>query len=278
VDVPGLLHGMEDLMRRTLGDHVAIRIRLAADLDACVVDPHQLENAVLNIAINARDAMRDGGEIVIATDNVVQGTHGANGLDGGRYVRIAITDDGEGIAPEVLPHVFEPFFTTKEPGRGSGLGLSMVYGFVQQSGGHIEVTSVLGKGTTVTMLLPSALRTPSVAHTRAEARSLLVLTDEPIVADELTRALREDGHRVHVALGVDEASRVLDAEPIDLVVVDATLADLSAANTPGLPFGATPHVVVQLPLDADELRSRVATALAHPHPYRDALQRRYAQH
>jgi hypothetical protein len=165
----------------------------------------------------------------------------------------------------VLPHVFEPFFTTKEPGRGSGLGLSMVYGFVQQSGGHIEVASEVGKGTTVTMLLPAATGASAEdddVQTRSTHRLLLVLADEPDVAEEIATLVRHDGHHAIVALSVEEARRAFDAEDIDLVLVEARFAQTTSSVEVDRFWERMPHLVVHEPVDPNELDWRVATALA----------------
>ncbi len=156
-DVNALVAGMEQLMRRTLGEHIAIGIRTAGDLRPARVDPGQLEAAVVNLAVNARDAMPRGGRITIETANVeLDDGYAAMNTDvtPGEYVMVAVGDTGTGMAPEVVARAFEPFFTTKEQGRGTGLGLSMVYGFVKQSGGHVRIYSELGVGTVVRLYLP----------------------------------------------------------------------------------------------------------------------------
>jgi CheY-like chemotaxis protein len=246
---------------------------------------------VLNIAINARDAMRDGGCIEIVTDNFTQGREDAKGdLAPGRYVRIAISDDGEGIPEDVLPHVFEPFFTTKEPGRGSGLGLSMVYGFVQQSGGRIDVKSKVGHGTTVTMYLPGVVL-PAAERRMLQAvpaHTVLVVEDDPAVVEDALRRLRDDGYRVFSALDADEAMRVVAAESVDVVLIDAVLAhgmsgvDLAErfherhaplqtvlmagralAEAERARAAAIGAPVLRKPVDVHELSWRVASALAY---------------
>ena len=143
---------MIDLLRRSLGEMIAIDTRLAEGLPMIMVDPGQVENALLNLAVNARDAMPKGGQLVIETATAeLDEDYVAAYADvvPGRYVMLAVTDTGAGMAPEVRQRAFEPFYTTKGPGAGSGLGLSMVYGFVKQSGGHVQLYSELGHGTTV---------------------------------------------------------------------------------------------------------------------------------
>ena len=156
-DVNVLVSGMEQLMRRTLGEHIAIEIRATKDLWPAKVDPGQLESAVVNLAVNARDAMPQGGRISIETANVeLDGSFAAMNADvkPGEYVMVAVSDTGTGMPPEVVARAFEPFFTTKDVGKGTGLGLSMVYGFANQSGGHARIYSEPGMGTVVRLYLP----------------------------------------------------------------------------------------------------------------------------
>jgi len=156
-----LVRGMLDLIRRTIGEDIEIRVALEEDLPAVTVDPHALENAILNIVLNARTAMPAGGTLTVraAGRRLARETPTADGaLPAGDYVEIALADTGCGMPPDVVEHAFEPFFTTKEVGQGSGLGLSMVFGFARQSGGHASLESAVGRGTTVTLLLPAANR------------------------------------------------------------------------------------------------------------------------
>jgi CheY-like chemotaxis protein len=157
VCINNLLPEIEMLVRRAVGVEVDVCFDMAADLWSCRVDPNQLESAILNLAINARHAMPKGGKLTIATENELVDGEAATILGEimpGRYVSLALTDTGTGMPPDVLARVFEPFFTTKEVGKGSGLGLSQVYGFARQSEGHVAITSDVGKGTTVRLYLP----------------------------------------------------------------------------------------------------------------------------
>ena len=159
---------MTELLRRTLGETVAIETVSAGGLWRAHIDLPQLETAILNLAINARDAMPDGGKLTIETGNAFLDRAYADKeeeVTPGQYVMLAITDTGSGIAPEVLAQVFEPFFTTKPPGLGTGLGLSQVHGFIKQSGGHVRIYSEMGVGTTIKLYLPR-----SFAEPRAERR------------------------------------------------------------------------------------------------------------
>ena len=155
---------MAELFRRTVGPSIQIETKLAGELWLALCDPNQLENALLNLVINARDAMPDGGNLVIETANVVLDDQRAasshvplRNVPSGEYVALSVTDSGTGMSATTMAHVFDPFFTTKPLGQGTGLGLSMIYGFVQQSGGHIHLRSGEGQGTTVTIYLPRYL-------------------------------------------------------------------------------------------------------------------------
>ena len=232
IDVTELLRGMEELLRRTLGEDIRIEIAAPPDLWSCTVDPNQLESAILNLALNARDAMPLGGDLLMTLANR-RAVSGVAGISDGPndYVELRIRDTGRGIAPDVLPHVFEPFFTTKGPGEGSGLGLSMVYGFVHQSGGRVVLTSALGEGTTVAILLPRAvdgqdtLDSPVNRTTlTGRGQTILVIEDDPGVTTVVSDGLRELGYRViHVATGEAALHRLDDPEPVDLVLSDVVL-------------------------------------------------------
>jgi CheY-like chemotaxis protein len=176
------------LVSRAVGSEIGVRFNLAEDLWHCRVDPNQLESAILNLAINARDAMPKGGSVTIATDNELLERESASGLGEiapGRYVTVKLTDTGVGMPTDVLSRVFEPFFTTKEVGKGSGLGLSQVYGFARQSGGHVAIQSEVGKGTAVSLYLPWS--EPSEAIVAKDAELV-----EPILADHTRILVVED--------------------------------------------------------------------------------------
>ena len=161
MDIKKCLSAATELMRRTLGEDIDIEMVHAGGLWEAMVDESQLENALLSLAINARDAMPGGGTLTFETANVHLGHEYADSAEEvtpGQYVLIAVTDNGIGMPPEVKDRVFEPFFTTKEVGEGSGLGLSMVYGFIKQSGGHVSIYSEPGEGTTVKLYLPKVTR------------------------------------------------------------------------------------------------------------------------
>jgi PAS domain S-box-containing protein len=216
-----LVADMTELLTRTLGPHVRIDNELAPDVWDALVDPAQLENALLNLAINARDAMKEGGTLSIVTSNemltdVAAMRHPT--LSPGDYVVITVRDTGAGMTPEVLDRAFEPFFTTKDSTRGSGLGLSMVYGFVKQSGGHIEIRSEVGQGTSVLLHLPRAIHAVSkaleeedcTAALQGDGETILVVEDDDEVRTVIVGTLKALGYVVRQAPSAAEAQAMLD--------------------------------------------------------------------
>ncbi|MGX9962484.1 PAS domain S-box protein [Roseomonas sp. F4] len=206
VDVNALLTGLGQMLRRTIGAQVAMEIRTAPDLSLAMIDAPQLETSVLNLCINARDAMPDGGRLLIETGMVRLDAAYAR-IEGevtpGDYIMLQVSDTGTGMTPDVVAHAFEPFFTTKEVGQGSGLGLSMVFGFMKQSGGHVAIHSEPGKGTRVRMFLPPApgeLPAESAAPIEAELRGgeerILVVEDDAAVRIHVAGLLRDLGYQV----------------------------------------------------------------------------------
>lgn len=232
-DVGDLVAGIDTLIRRTLGEHVEIVIVRRAALWSALVDPAQLESAILNLAINGRDAMPDGGRLVIEIANALLGDDDPDwGIDvqPGPYVVVAVTDTGTGIAPEHLGRVFDPFFTTKEVGRGTGLGLSMVFGFVKQSGGHIKLDSVVGRGTTVTLYLPRATGGSAVAPEEPAplapggSETILLVEDDALVRRYANDRLVALGYRVVTAANGREGLDVIrHRDDIDLLFTDIVM-------------------------------------------------------
>ncbi|HEX2941546.1 MAG TPA: ATP-binding protein, partial [Rhodopila sp.] len=190
-NVNQLIAGMEDMIRRTMGPAIETQVIGAAALWTTLVDPHQLENALLNLCINARDAMPDGGRLTIETANILvdDGTAREGGITPGRYIVVNVSDTGTGMPPDVVARAFDPFFTTKPLGQGTGLGLSMIYGFAQQSGGKVDIHSQLGQGTLVQIHLPQYAgameeerqQEPALAPRAKAAKTVLVVDDEPMV-------------------------------------------------------------------------------------------------
>jgi signal transduction histidine kinase/ActR/RegA family two-component response regulator len=232
-----LVRDMSELLRRSLGETVRLELVGAGGLWAAFADPNELEHAILNLAVNARDAMPQGGTLTIETGNVwldeAYLASVAEPVPPGQYVMIAVSDTGMGMDSETLSRVFEPFFTTKEPGRGTGLGLSQVYGFVRQSGGHIRVYSELGQGTTVKLYLPrvSGEVAPEVAKDVTPDATMLRGTETVLLVedDEAVRAysggvLRDLGYRVVEAEDAATALSALDQNPVvDLLFTDVVL-------------------------------------------------------
>jgi CheY-like chemotaxis protein len=242
LDVNKLVAGMSDLLRHSLGGSLQLETVLAGGLWRAHADPNQLENAILNLAVNGRDAMDEleGGRLTIETANChLDERYVADqpGLQAGQYVMIAVTDTGSGMGPEVVAKAFDPFFTTKEVGRGTGLGLSQVYGFVKQSGGHVRIYSEPGQGTTVKLYMPRKLGAEQEAGEaegaadalRSDGRELiLVVEDEAAVRMMSVDALEELGYRVLEADGGEAALKLLDAHPdIALMFTDVVMPGMN---------------------------------------------------
>jgi signal transduction histidine kinase len=235
IDLGALVAGMMDMLRRSLGETIDIKFVASEDLWTATADPGLLETALLNLAINARDAMSGAGILVIETGNaVLDATYAATRTDvvAGDYVMLAVTDSGTGMSPEVLERVFEPFFTTKEVGEGTGLGLSMVFGFAKQSGGHIAIYSEPGKGTTVKLYLPrtreKARRIEVAARVdvpRGRGETVLVVEDDGDVRELAVLLLQGLGYQVLEARDGKSGLAVLDEAPgVDLLLADMVLA------------------------------------------------------
>ena len=240
VNANQLVTSMEDMLRRTIGPMHALEIVTAGGLWTTLCDPNQLESAILNLAINARDAMPDGGKLTIETCNAHLDdayTARLRDVSPGQYVCICVTDTGTGMAPEVVTRAFEPFFTTKPLGQGTGLGLSMVYGFAKQSEGHLKIYSELGQGTTIKVYLPRhrgiAVEAEHPAFSAAPPRTgsgetILVVEDEPVVRDLIIEVLGDLGYRALEAADGPSGLKILQSrEQIDLVVTDVGLPGLN---------------------------------------------------
>jgi PAS domain S-box-containing protein len=234
LSVNKLVAGMSDLMRRTLGEAILIEAVLAGGLWPTLADS-QLENALINLAINARDAMPEGGKLTIETANTHLDEAYARMNDEvqpGQYVGIFVTDTGIGMAPDTVAHAFEPFFTTKEIGQGTGLGLSQVFGFIKQSGGHVKIYSEVGEGTTVKLYLPRYRGSENVVDERLESHQLpqgrselvLVVEDDPDVRDYTVEMVDDLGYSVLSASDGASALRLLDSNrEVSLLFTDVGL-------------------------------------------------------
>jgi PAS domain S-box-containing protein len=232
VDLGALIRGMIDLLERSLGPRVALRLNIPDNLPSAQIDANQLELAILNLAINARDAMQDGGSIDI---KVAEHRVGAEStLKPGDYLKVSVIDNGAGMSPETLKKAIEPFFSTKPLGKGTGLGLSMVHGLAVQLGGTLELTSTVGCGTTAALLLPVTTKAPEIsgpAHVaRHVARSAVILfvDDDPLIAMSTTEMLEDLGHRVIPANSGRHALDILrSGEPIDLMMTDHVMPGMT---------------------------------------------------
>ena len=298
IDANKLVAGMSDLLRHSIGADVRLETVLAGGLWRIEVDPNQLESVILNLSVNARDAMPGGGRLTIETQNAHLDSRYViteMGVPAGQYVLIAITDTGTGMPPDVIAKAFDPFFTTKEVGKGTGLGLSQVYGFVKQSGGHIKIYSEMGQGTSIKIYLPRVTGVSAAAEIVAvgeealmgeQQEVVLVVDDEPAVRQFSADALSELGYRVFEADSAAAALVVLRAHPeiallfTDIVMPDANgraLADQAQALRPDLKVlyttGYTRNAVVHngvvdkgvhligKPFSIDELAARVREVL-----------------
>jgi PAS domain S-box-containing protein len=257
VNLSSLVKGMESMLAHSLGETIHVVTRTATELWDCRVDPSQLENSLLNLAINARDAMPNGGQLTIEVSNITLDSEQASEYRAlpGDYVQLTVTDTGDGMSPEIIAQVFEPFFTTKDVGKGSGLGLSMVYGFVKQSKGFIDVASRVGRGTKVRLTFPRAdskgrtARTPGQSKAkreRGEDRLVLVVEDNLQVREVTTALLQDLGYQTIAAESAEPALGLLKANPdVSLVLSDVVLpggvngiqlAEQIRQHRPGLPI------------------------------------------
>jgi CheY-like chemotaxis protein len=235
IDVNALISGMSDLLHRSLGETVELEVVRAARLWTTEADANELESALLNLALNARDAMSQGGRLTIETSNSdIDRAYAATQSEvvPGQYVAISVSDTGSGMSEAVVAQAFEPFFTTKPVGQGTGLGLSQVYGFVKQSGGHVRIYSELGHGTTIKIYLPRLLRhQPAVDREEQPlvpegtlAETILVTEDDPDVRTYSVEALQELGYRVLEAPDGPTSIQILErGQHVDLLFTDVVL-------------------------------------------------------
>jgi len=248
VDVNERVRSLEELITRTIGERIELQLQLSSRPAIALVDPIQLESAVLNLVINARDALAKGGHIWVNT--AATWSHGDPNLQDGPYVAVTVRDDGSGIEPQLLEKVFDPFFTTKPVGQGTGLGLSTIYGFARQSGGHVAIRSLPGQGTEVTLLLPastqqaaSADRAPQVDQ-KGAGEHVLIVEDMASVRLSVAEALADAGYRCTLAETIEQAlDHLREDAGIELLLTDVglpgisgrELADMARTYRPGLP-------------------------------------------
>jgi signal transduction histidine kinase/CheY-like chemotaxis protein len=233
INLGRLIRNMTDLLRRSLGEQIQIETVIDGGLWNTLVDPAQVESAILNMAINARDAMPQGGKLTIEAGNAfLDDAYAAEHVEvtPGQYVMLAMTDTGTGMTPEVLAHAFDPFFTTKEEGRGTGLGLSMVWGFVKQSGGHVSIYSELGEGTTIKVYLPREIRAEEQAEapydraTHGGRERILIVEDDAQVRQAVVEMMSQLGYQTVTAEDGESALGVLHrGTPIDLLFTDVVI-------------------------------------------------------
>jgi hypothetical protein len=299
IDINATITEMLELLRRTLGPHIELTATLDADVDRVLIDPGQLSQVLINLAVNSREAMTTGGRLEIQTtrarfDSDRTLSHGV--LPAGSYVRIRVSDNGAGMKPEVVAHAVEPFFTTREVGEGTGLGLATVYGIATHAGGQIEIYSEPGHGTTVAVLLPAtdapitdSAAPPGDVASPTTTRTVLIVDDEPALGDVTAHIVAEAGYAVLVARnGADALSLAQPADQsIDLLLTDVVmpglpgqeLADQMRTSRPGLrvvfmsgfarPFlpGGGQSLrgrLLQKPFTDTELLATIAQALSQP--------------
>ena len=303
VDINRLVRSMEELMRRTLGGHIDLVVPLGDGVWLARSDENQLESAVLNLAVNARDAMPKGGTLTLRTSNATlepSYTRLHEGLQPGDYAVISVSDTGTGMPPGVLARVFEPFFTTKPIGQGTGLGLSMIYGFAKQSGGHVRIHSQVGQGTEVSLYVPrhpdaaavqAAGEAPAACRLQGEGETLLVVEDDPAVRSIVLDELNELGYTTLEAMDGPTALPILQsAQKIDLLISDVGLpglngrqiAEIARQHRPGLPvlfmtgyaqsaaarseFLAPGMEMISKPFSMDEMAAKIRSMLGSHAP------------
>jgi PAS domain S-box-containing protein len=257
LDLNAIVMNLDQLLRRLMSENIAMKTFVSNDVGAIKADPGQIEQVIMNLVVNARDALPDGGRILIETSNVDLDsayTRDHTVVRPGPYVLLAVTDTGIGMTADTAAHIFEPFYTTKESGRGTGLGLSTVYGIVKQSGGYIWVYSELGKGTTFKVYLPrvkDAVQAPAAAEAPASAtrkghETILLVEDEPDVRELTQMVLTERGYRVIEALTPEDAERLAgnNGAEIHLLLTDVVMPGMSGRELARRLTGRYPHLRV----------------------------------
>ncbi len=249
-----LVGTMSDLLDRTLGERIRIETKLAPDAWPVFVDPHQLENAILNLAVNGRDAMDGEGQLTISSENVTMTANAVGDIQPGEYLKISITDEGCGMTDEVRERAFEPFFTTKPVGKGTGLGLSQIFGFAHQSEGEVGIDSAVGKGTTVSLYLPrTKANAPVRLQTMSNGRELeptvpgariLLVEDDPRVRAATVGALEDLDYQPTACSSGAEAIVAFDGETFDLVISDVIMPEMTGPELIRIIKARRPDVAV----------------------------------
>jgi CheY-like chemotaxis protein/anti-sigma regulatory factor (Ser/Thr protein kinase) len=249
IDINEHVHSLEDLLRRTIGERIGLSLDLTAIAAIAMVDPIQFESAVLNLVINARDALPQGGNIRLST--YAAHSRGDSRLADGDYVVLSVRDDGVGIEHTVIDKVFDPFFTTKPLGQGTGLGLSTIYGFARQSGGDVHIRSQVGHGTEVTLLLPAGeallpqAPEPIALPDRGAGEHVLVVEDMASVRMFVTDVLVDAGYRCTLAEDADQALDLLARDPsIDIILSDVGLPQMNGRELANLARQQRPEVPI----------------------------------
>ena len=235
-DVNAVIEGMKDLLTQSLGPSVQVQLQLDPTIGLAMADDNQIELAVLNLAINARDAMESAGSVTISTGHVTLPDED-NGLPAGAYITLDVADDGTGMEPEVIARAFDPFFTTKPPGQGTGLGLAQVYGVARQCGGDARIRSEIGKGSSVTLWLRSASEVAvpgDYAHAAeiasAGAGKVLLIDDDPDVRETMRELLTEMGYDVQTADSGKAGLAMLEEAQPDLIIIDFAMPEMNGAE------------------------------------------------
>ena len=241
-----LITGFESVLRRAGNSSILFEVRLDPMVRNTVIDAARFESALLNLVVNARDAMPEGGRIEIATANATLADDEVDGLPAGEYVRLAVTDTGTGMDPETVARAFEPFYTTKEVGKGTGLGLSQVYGFIKQSGGEIVIRSKQGEGTTIAIYLP-AVATEDRDYRKADTETVLIVEDEPDLLDVASSLFMSMGYDVMTATSGQEAMNALASRDVDILFTDIVMPDgINGIDLATFTREHYPHIKVML--------------------------------
>ena len=245
-NVNRLITGFESVLRRAGNSSILFEVRLDPMVRNTVIDAARFESALLNLVVNARDAMPDGGRIEIATANATLADGEVDNLPAGDYVRLTVTDTGTGMDPETVARAFEPFYTTKEVGKGTGLGLSQVYGFIKQSGGEVSIRSRQGEGTTIAIYLP-AVAAEDHDYRKADTETVLIVEDEPDLLDVASSLFMSMGYDVMTATSGQEAMNALASRDVDILFTDIVMPDgINGIDLAAFTRENYPHIKVML--------------------------------